>query len=443
MRRLPIRNWLVLALLAVVALPLLAAGLMYQWLPRSLWPDPRERLIWEVTTSGERWVDSAWQMKLAHQLAELNLGLVLKDHAGRELFHVHGPIPAGPEPNWIQKVPAGSGMAWFTGQGTRPALARPVLRASVSDLVPMLTGLTVLLLTLAGVAWFIARAVLKPLAAMSQAARMIAGGELDFAIPPSRAREVAEVARAFSAMGDALRASLQRQSELEAERRLFIGAVAHDLRTPLFSLRGHLEALERGVADNPVKAARYAAVCREKADALERLIADLFAYVRSEYHGEEHCREPVEAGELLRKAAEGMRPLAESVGATFVLDGPTEPLIVEGDPHLLARAVENLLDNAVRHSAPAGMTHVEWRQAGNRLTLTVWDTGHGIAPEDLPHVFAPLYRGEPSRNRRTGGAGLGLTIARRIIEAHGGTLTAANRPGAGAEFTAIIPLAPP
>ena len=110
-----------------------------------------------------------------------------------------------------------------------------------------------------------------------------------------------------------------------------------------------------------------------------------------------------------------------------------------GDPHLLTRAVENLLDNAVRHTPPAGEIGVAWECAGDDVRFSVVDDGPGIPPADLPHIFTPLYRGDSSRNRRTGGAGLGLAIARRLIRAHGGELTAANAPDGGALFLAWLP----
>ena len=117
-------------------------------------------------------------------------------------------------------------------------------------------------------------------------------------------------------------------------------------------------------------------------------------------------------------------------------DAPT----IAGDAHLLERAVENLLDNALRHTPAGGAITVRLARGAGSGHFTVADTGPGIAARDLPHLFEPLYRGEASRNRETGGAGLGLTIARRILRAHGGDLAAANRPAGGAEFTGWLPL---
>src|SRR5690606_31615026 len=122
------------------------------------------------------------------------------------------------------------------------------------------------------------------------------------------------------------------------------------------------------------------------------------------------------------------------------VQGPANGRVIPGDAHLLERAVENLLDNALRHTPASGMITLTWQVEADRATFTVDDSGPGIAPQDLPHLFDPLYRGDPSRNPETGGVGLGLSIARRILRAHGGDLTAANRPEGGARFTGWVAL---
>jgi signal transduction histidine kinase len=275
-------------------------------------------------------------------------------------------------------------------------------------------------LALLFIRWQMGRYVVTPLEAMSAAARRIAEGNLDFALPESQVREVADVRAAFETMGAGLRESLKRQAELEEERRFFIGAIAHDLRTPLFALRGYLEGLDQGLAASPEKAATYVAVCRQKADQLDRLVADLVAYTRAEYLEQTRQPEPLEVGALLHRAIEGARARAGAKGITLELDGAHEACLAVGDAHLLERAVENLLDNALRYTPAGGRIVVGWQQERTRVVFTVADTGPGIAPGDLPHLFDPLYRGEASRNRQTGGAGLGLAIARRALRADGG-----------------------
>lgn len=297
-----------------------------------------------------------------------------------------------------------------------------------------------LALAILNIAWQMRRFVVNPLEAMGRAARRIASGNLDFTLPPSRVREIAQVRDAFEAMGEGLRASIGRQAELEEERRFFIGAIAHDLRTPLFALRGSLVGLEQGLATSPEKTARYIAVCRQKADHLDRLVEDLFAYTKAEYLEQTIRRERLDFGLLITEVVDGLRSQARDTDISIVLDAPEDQSIIEGDAHLLARVMENLLDNALRHTPTGGEITVRLRAEQTRVTFAVADTGPGIAAQDLPHLFDPLYRGEVSRNRETGGAGLGLTIARRILRAHGGDLTAANGAIGGAEFTGWLPL---
>jgi signal transduction histidine kinase len=339
----------------------------------------------------------------------------------------------------VRPAPASDATAYFWGPRIAGELDEfwPWL-PPVSFLAPLIAAILVAV-------WLVGRAALRPLAAMSHAARRIAGGELEFALPASRVSEVAEVAGAFTAMGDALRQAMYRQADAEQERRLFVSAVAHDLRTPLFALRGYLEALRKGMADSPEKAAHYVAVCEEKADQIERLATDLFSYARLEYLDQIPQRECFDLGELLCQLAEGVQPQADTKGVNLWIDGAREPCLMAADRHLLARAVSNLLDNALRHTPAGCQVTLRWRHAADHAAITVADTGSGIPAEDLPRIFTPLYRGDPSRSRRTGGAGLGLTIAQRVVEAHGGTIVAANRPGGGAEFLVQIPIedAPP
>jgi signal transduction histidine kinase len=339
-------------------------------------------------------------------------------------------------------IPALAALLFNLGYAVTQSANTPnafTLSRAQQTMLEIAVPLVVFALTMASIAWLAGRTVLRPLAAMRAAARQIAGGDLDIRLPDPPLREVADVADAFGAMGTALHDSLERQAELEQQRRMVIGAVAHDLRTPLFSLRGYLEGLDRGVANTPERVAHYLAVCRQQADALERLVADLFTYTRLDYLEEVPRREPLELGALLSATVEAARPLAEERQLRLEASGPCD-CVLEGDAHLLTRAVENLLDNALHHSPPGGCVSVRWeRTPGSWWCFAVGDSGPGIAPADLPHIFDPLYRGDASRNRGTGGAGLGLAIARRILRAHGGDLTAANRPGGGAELTATLP----
>jgi len=388
-----------------------------------------------ISQNVARWTDPAWQAQLRAALPGSS-SVVLLDSAEHELYR-YGRTPLDPTPaGYIQYVVMDgartAGVARVYDVSPCGGLIYPTVAAPVSILAQLLVGSII--------AWVLSRSVLRPLADMSQAARRIAGGELDFELAPSRFSEVADVTSAFRAMGDALRGAITRQADMEQERRFFISAIAHDLRTPLFALRGYLEGLGKGVASTPEKAAHYIQVSKEKADALERLIADLFAYSRLEYLEQTPHQSPMNFGELARQAVEDIRPQAETKQIALALQGDDCP--VRGDRLLLGRALANLLDNALRYTPKGGSIRLSWERAGKEVRFTISDSGPGIDPADLPHIFEPLYRAEKSRHGTgdgSSGAGLGLTVAQRVLRAHGGDLRAANRENGGAEFSGQLP----
>src|SRR5262249_26343349 len=157
-------------------------------------------------------------------------------------------------------------------------------------------------------------------------------------------------------------------------------------------------------------------------------------FTRLEYLDQAPHQEPLDLVALLGKVVEASRPRAEAKDLHLLVEAPAASVDIDADAHLLTRAVENILDNAFRHTPNGGEVVVTCSPEVDGVAFSVADTGPGISPHDLPHLFTPLFRGEISRNRRTGGVGLGLTIARRILLAHGGDLVAANRAGGGAIF---------
>ncbi|HEU5424364.1 MAG TPA: HAMP domain-containing sensor histidine kinase [Nitrolancea sp.] len=451
MRTLSIRRWLLLSLLALFVVPILLfrlsvplLGAAPQWFGSARQSRDLDQAA-ALLSAPARWSDREWQRSTRATLADLHVAAEIHDPQGGLIFSTSDQSTGGAP--WSHGWGSAAGLSREIQVVADGAPAGTIDLASTSSGWPAsfggaaLAALLGLALTLVVAGWLIGRYVVRPLEATSQAARQIASGDLDFDLPDSRVREVAEMRAAFQAMGAGLRDSLRRQAELEEERRFFISAIAHDLRTPLFSLRGYLLGLERGIASTPEKVAHYVEVCRQKADQLDRLVADLFAYTKVEYL-EETLRvgeEEQELGELLRGVAEGLQPRARAREVTLRLEGSDQGCPLAVDRHLLERAVENLLDNALRHTPNGGAIEVAWHAEPGRAVFTVADSGPGIAEQDLQHLFEPLFRGEVSRNRATGGVGLGLTIARRILRAHGGDLSAANRPAGGALFTAWLP----
>jgi signal transduction histidine kinase len=395
-----------------------------------------------VTEHVDRWEEPAWQQEAAARLGADDIDVVLS-RGDNEIFRTSAEPVTGDEEaegtRTVQRVVVdasdGPSVALvYADQQLGPPEEVPV------EVIPFV-GLAALGLTLFGIGMFVRRTVLEPLNATVAAAQGISRGELDVQLPSSRVREVAELNTAFERMSSDLRETLAQLAEMEDERRMFVGAIAHDLRTPLFSLRGYLEGLERGVADTEEKRARYLLVAQQKASELEHLIAQLFDFTRMELLDQSPQLEPLDLGGLLGGVAQGTLPLREANRIALTVDMPATPVTVMGEEALLRRVFENLLDNALRHTPEGGSITISCRWLGDAVRIVVADTGPGIPPDDLPRLFDPLFRGERSRNRRTGGAGLGLAIARRIVRAHGGEITAGNQPEGGAAFTITLPAA--
>lgn len=439
MKTLRIRQFLFLGLLLMIFLPRLFHSVTSFVIQPILTHNSQtqealvDKVAGEIARNADRWHDVHWQNAIQRKYQSSAISAFVADASGKKLFQIGHVKPGPPQVNGRQVMVVEDGKV--LGVIKLVAFDR-------NHIFSMISAMLAIILAFLFISWQMGRYVLKPLAAMSLAAKRIAKGKLDFDLPKSRVTEVADVRTAFQAMGDSLRESLTRQAKLEEERRFFISAIAHDLRTPLFALRGYLLGLEQGLADTPEKLQRYLSVCRQKSEQLERLVSDLFSYAKTEFMEQAMVihREPIDVGVWIHRIMDPFQLLAQDKDVKVTLEGQAEPCLIQGDTHLLERALGNLLDNALRHTPTGGSITFRWRVDGNRVIFTIDDTGPGIPPHELPHIFEPLYRVEKSRNPETGGVGLGLTIAKRIFKAHGGDLEARNRIQGGAEFVGWLPL---
>ena len=211
------------------------------------------------------------------------------------------------------------------------------------------------------------------------------------------------------------------------------------MQTPLASIRAILEALGDGVVDDPQAVKRYLQIAQRDVRSLSFLIDDLFQMAQLDAGGLQLDLTPGSLSDLISDTLESFSALAAAQGLT--LEGSAEPDVdpVRMDTPRIGRVLNNLVGNALRHTPAGGRVEVRARRNGAQVEVVVADTGEGIRPEDLPHVFERFYRGEKSRSRATGGAGLGLAIARGIIQAHGGEIRLESSPSTGTRFTFSLP----
>jgi two-component system sensor histidine kinase BaeS len=275
----------------------------------------------------------------------------------------------------------------------------------------------------------VATRLVRPLRALTEAARQ--PPDRHVRVPVTTRDETGLLAVAFNAL-------TERRERLEAQRKAMVSDIAHELRSPLTNIRGWLEVARDGVVDpDPALLASL----HDEALVLQRVIDDLQDLAAADAGTLCLHPEPLSAEELLGQVAAAHRVAADTAGVRLrtATDGGCW---LDADPVRMRQALGNLVSNALRHTPAGGSVTLAARHDGDEAVFDVTDTGTGIAPEDLPHVFDRFWRAEKSRSRRTGGSGLGLAIVRDLIAAHGGTVAAASEPGTGSVFTLRLPAAP-
>ncbi len=300
--------------------------------------------------------------------------------------------------------------------------------------VAVAAGLIAVLLILG-----LSRRILGPVEVLTTAVRRMEAGDLSQRVEITSQDEIGDLARAFNGMADGL-------ARLEELRRQLVNDVAHELRTPLTNIRGYLEALQDGV----VQPERHVIdSLHEEAMLLNRLVDDLQALSLAEAGQLRLERQPVALADVVDRAIGAVRPRAVAEGVVLQADLPEDLPLVDVDPRRIGQVLRNLLENGLTHTASGGEIAVAARANDEWVEVSVRDTGTGIAPEDLPHIFERFYRADKSRSRATGGAGLGLAIVKQLVEAHGGRIEVESRgepswsPTAakGTRFTFTLPVA--
>jgi signal transduction histidine kinase len=266
----------------------------------------------------------------------------------------------------------------------------------------------------------------------------IAGGQLGSEVRVDGHDEVAGLADDFNRMARALEEAAEREREMEQARRDLVAAVSHDLRTPLASTRALIEALADSVPTDPQTESRYLSSASRELEHLSRLVDDLFELARIDAGLLELTLEEASLHDLISDTISSFRPQAEQQGVRLEgeIVGDIDPVLA--NPPRLQRVLHNLVSNALRHTPADGAVTLRATREGEEAHVEVSDTGEGIAPEDLPRVFERSFRVEQSRTRAekdsAPGAGLGLAIARGLVEAHGGTMDVESDLGHGSRF---------
>ena len=369
--------------------------------------------------------------------------VVVVDQGGLVVADSHGMIPIGEPgefepPGVVIPIVAGQarcGTLVISPQGPPPPPGEIAAEeASVSSLSSsinryLLWGGLLAVAVAAVATLLLSRRILRPVESLAHAARGLSRGDFSQRVDVRSKDEFGELAKTFNSMAE----DLERTEQL---RRNLVADVAHELRTPLSNIQGHLEAIRDGLL--PPEPATFDSIYEEVL-LLARLVEDLQELTLAEAGQLTLVRQSADVAEIVRRAVAAAQPPAEAKVLTIEAKLPEGQAIAEVAPERIGQVLRNLLSNAITHTSVGGRITVDLKDKDDELHIGVADTGDGIPPEDLPYVFERFYRADPSRVRATGGAGLGLTIARRLVEAHGGTIGVESEVGKGSRFTFTLP----
>lgn len=345
---------------------------------------------------------------------------------------------AGASTSWIVAASLGPGIfqdhldqAGVSHTATETAHVEEAFGSAM--VLALIVALLVSLIIAMAVTWLFTRRVQHSIDTVTHSAERIATG--DYRVRATRPGLGAE----FDLLTSTINELAERLDTVESTRRRMLSDLAHEMRTPLATIGAHLEAIEDGVRSTDPETM---SVLKSSTDRLERLARDIGSVSKAEEGQLQIDLRPVDAADLLHDAVVAVRPAAQAKGVDLIDDIDSTSMMVLADPERMGQVLGNLLENAIRHSPPASAIVVSCRKVDHDwVEFAVADSGDGIAPEHLSHVFDRFYRVDSARNRAQGGSGIGLTITRTLVDAHHGHVSA-HSPGAGkgATFSVRLPI---
>jgi signal transduction histidine kinase len=325
-------------------------------------------------------------------------------------------------------------------------LGPPPFAVGLRELAPTLipVGIAMLSLGIAVMALMIFRPTHLRLRGLEEAARALGEGRIDVRANESGGDEVSALSATFNTMAADLQVRAAALAESDRVRRQLLADVSHELMTPLSAIRGYVETLGMPelTLDEETRR-RYLDIAFQETHKLEAIIGDLLDLARLEGGGDTLEEEEVLADDLFRRVADRHRPALCERGITLSATSEPGTPHIRGDANRLEQALQNVAANAIRHTPRGGTVTLRAEPSGDRIRITVADTGPGIAPEHLPHIFDRFYKADAARSGThiPSRSGLGLSIVRAIVVRHGGEIHASNAPAGGAVFEIVLPAA--
>ncbi|MEA2621863.1 MAG: two-component system, OmpR family, sensor kinase [Chloroflexota bacterium] len=341
--------------------------------------------------------------------------------------------------SWWSQTGLGAPMRLVTVTLSDPYTNRAQTTQTIASVLLAAASLALIVAIVAAV--LLAQRLTDPIRRLTQASRSLAGGQLDsrVVVAPSESPEVAELAGAFNDMADRLQQSIQIISQDRDRSREFLADVSHELRTPIAALRTFNELLRDGASADPQTRDEFLEQSARQIERLDWLSTNLLELSKLDSGLVALDLRPDDLRVAVENAVEQAQPVASRKGVELVTKVPLVEVRQQHDPTRIGQVLSNLVGNAIKFTPPGGRVEVALEDAPEGAELSVTDNGAGITADELPHVFERFYRGTSSEAERGAGSGLGLSIAKSIVDMHGGRISIQSAPGSGTQIVVSLP----
>ncbi|MCH5314535.1 MAG: HAMP domain-containing histidine kinase [Eubacterium sp.] len=325
------------------------------------------------------------------------------------------------------------------------------IRSSAKDITSTLVGRTGLIalvivllfvISIVVISFITSQTIVKPIKKISKGAEEIARGNLDYEIEFNSTNELGQTVENFNNMRIRLKQSIDDIQSAQSARQAVVAGIAHDLRTPLTSVRGYAEGLRDGIANTPEKQRQYTEIICESINNTEKILDDLLTISKLELNGFELDKEDVNAKEFFEDGVAELKQVLDAAGFDFTHSCHcSDDTVISIDTDRFERVISNVISNSIKYAREnvKGSVHMALSEYERTVIIEISDNGIGVDRQSLPKIFDMMYRADPARTRVAKGSGLGLSVCKQIVELHGGTIWATSRSGHGLSIFISMP----
>lgn len=292
----------------------------------------------------------------------------------------------------------------------------------------IIVTLVILIATNGILTYLVSKSIIKPLKELEHSANEIKNGNLEYKTKVYSKDEIGEVGIAFEDMRQRLKKSLETQFQYEENRKELISNISHDLKTPITSIKGYIEGIKDGVADSPDKMSKYINTIYAKAAHMDQLIDELFLYSKLDLNKLPFDFQRISITSYLQDCVEELKLDMDKDRINLNLNAPKKSILVMADIQKLKRVILNIVGNSIKYMKDKKLDiNIKLSEKEDYVVIEIQDNGKGISEEAIPFIFDRFYRADPARNTTTGGSGLGLAIVKKIVDGHGGEISACSK----------------